>query len=252
MPRILPFACRIALALAAITPAHADRPGADLCRTAIASTERAAGIPDRLMQAVAIMESGRRDPAGPTAAWPWTINVEGVGEIYETKQQVIAAVNAHRARGARSIDVGCMQVNLMHHATAFASLDDAFDPAINARYAAQFLQRLLLQTGSWPLAVAGYHSLTPDIGADYMRKVLAIWARPELGRPATPPQTAAPHPDTAPGAAIASLPITAPARTLTSPTTSGSATPTLVGRGLDSYRSMPTRLATSLLLRRTS
>ena len=45
-------------------------------------------------------------------------------------------MNSYRAQGARSIDVGCMQVNLLHHADAFASLEQAFDPVANARYAA--------------------------------------------------------------------------------------------------------------------
>lgn len=75
-----------------------------LCRSAIAATERAMGIPDRLMQAIGGVESGRRDEQGGITAWPWTINVEGVGEVFETKADAIAAVTAHRARGARSID----------------------------------------------------------------------------------------------------------------------------------------------------
>ena len=46
----------------------------------------------------------------------------------QTRQQAVAAVQALQARGVRSIDVGCLQVNLMYHPIAFASLDDAFDP----------------------------------------------------------------------------------------------------------------------------
>ena len=231
-------------------------PPVDLCRSAIALTEQATGVPDRLMQAIAVMESGRRNGAGKVVPWPWTINVEGVGEVFDTKQQVIAAVEAHRARGARSIDVGCMQVNLMHHADAFASLDEAFDPAANARYAARFLQRLLAQTGSWPRAVAGYHSLTPDIGDDYARKVLAIWARPELGPASSPPQpstavSASTPPVPVPGAIaampFAALPSAASARTPVPPV----AGPTMTRRGLDSYRALPTRLATAGLLNRS-
>src|SRR3954451_14475156 len=108
------------------------------CRSAIAAAERALGIPDRLMQAIGIVESGRPDERGGSSAWPWTINVEGVGYVFDNKAEAVAAVSAHRARGARSIDVGCMQVNLLHHGDAFASLDEAFDPAANARYAAAF------------------------------------------------------------------------------------------------------------------
>ena len=42
----------------------------------------------------------------------------------------------------RSIDIGCAQVNLMHHPDAFASLEQAFDPMANADYAARFLKQL--------------------------------------------------------------------------------------------------------------
>src|SRR4051794_38814140 len=94
---------------AAAQPVAMPSPSA-LCRGAIAAAERASGVPDRLMQAIGIVESGRPDERGGTSAWPWTINVEGAGYTFETKAEAIAAVNAHRARGARSIDVGCMQV----------------------------------------------------------------------------------------------------------------------------------------------
>jgi len=150
-----------------------------LCQAAITGAERGSGVPDRLMRSIGIVESGRRDPSGVLGAWPWTINAEGVGSYFATKAEAMAAVTALRARGVRSIDVGCMQVNLMHHADAFASLDEAFDPGINARYAAQFLLRLYAQTGSWPGATAGYHSLTPEVGQPYARKVLALMQLPD-------------------------------------------------------------------------
>ena len=233
---------------------------ADLCRAPIAAVERVTGVPDRLMQAIAIIETGRRDAGGAAMAWPWSINVEGVGEIFDSKAAAIAAVQAHQARGARSIDVGCMQVNLMHHPEAFASLDEAFDPAANARYAAQFLQRLLAQTGSWPLAVAGYHSLTPEVGGDYARKVMAVWAKPELGQGGrmAAPGGGAPGPmnvaAASPGVSMPVAPAPAPmggamgGRLFTTP---GAAMPATIGRGLDSYRAMPTRLAATGLLGRS-
>lgn len=242
MVRVAPLVLSVLIASCGV--AQAQLP--DLCKAAIAMTERQTGVPDRLMQAISIIESGRRDPGGSAVAWPWTINVEGVGEVFDSKQQAIAAVTAHRARGARSIDVGCMQVNLMHHADAFASLDEAFDPAANARYAARFLQQLLNQTGSWPLAVAGYHSLTPDIGGDYARKVLAIWARPEPGRRTQKAVAALPSPGVAIASAAPSMP--PPTRTMPAP---GNAMPSFTGRGLDAYRAMPTRLATSTMFRRS-
>ena len=92
----------------------------------------------------------------------------------DTKAEVIAAVEALQAKGVRSIDVGCMQVNLMYHPQAFASLQEAFDPVANARYAARFLLELKSETGSWDKATAWYHSATPEIGEPYQRKVMAV------------------------------------------------------------------------------
>ncbi|MBN8874003.1 MAG: lytic transglycosylase domain-containing protein [Rhodospirillales bacterium] len=160
-----------------------------LCRGAIAAAERAEGIPRALLAAIGRVESGRRDPAsGTTHPWPWTINAEGDGQYFQSKPEAIAAVRSLQARGVRSIDVGCMQVNLMHHPNAFPALDQAFDPSTNAAYAARFLRRLFEQTGSWAKAAAAYHSSTPELGEPYQRQVMAVWPE-ELAAPAAGPVT---------------------------------------------------------------
>jgi hypothetical protein len=88
-----------------------------------------------------------------------------------------------------SIDVGCMQVNLMHHPAAFATLEEAFDPMANALYAARFLNMLFSGSGDWPAAAAAYHSQTREIGAAYKEKVLAAWTQRDLAPPpAAPPR----------------------------------------------------------------
>jgi hypothetical protein len=146
------------------------------CKLAIRGAESRSTIPPQLLAAIGRVESGRRDPAtGGMAPWPWTINAEGEGHFFDTKAQAIAAVRALQARGVRSIDVGCLQVNLMHHPDAFASLEQAFDPTSNAIYAAQFLTELHDQLGTWPRAAAAYHSQTPELGDDYQRRVMAAW-----------------------------------------------------------------------------
>jgi hypothetical protein len=103
--------------------------------------------------------------------WPWTINAEGEGRFFASKAEALAAVRDLQAKGVKSIDVGCMQVNLMHHPQAFASLEQAFDPAANAAYAARFLNVLYGQTRDWTRATAFYHSATPELGEAYQRKV---------------------------------------------------------------------------------
>ncbi len=155
-------------------------PESALCRSAILLAERATRVPDRLLNAIATVESGRRDPiSGMVYPWPWVINVEGVGHFYDTKADAVAAVRGFQGQGSRSIDVGCMQVNLMYHPDAFTSLEQAFDPVANAAYAARFLNQLFAQTNAWPRAVAAYHSWTPELGADYARRVLTAWGVPQ-------------------------------------------------------------------------
>ncbi len=143
----------------------------DLCDAALAAV-RSRAVPDTLLPSIARVESGRRDPAsGRVRPWPWTINVNGTGHFFDRKEDAVAAVRSLQAQGTRSIDVGCMQVNLMYHPRAFPTLDAAFDPPTNAAYALRFLGALYAQTHDWPLATAMYHSQTEDRGEDYQRLV---------------------------------------------------------------------------------
>ncbi len=154
--------------------AHAEGRVGDLCQVAIAGHAPATRLPPNLLTAIGRVESGRLDPRdGNVKAWPWSINAEGRGYVFNTKAEAIAAVVALRARNVQSVDVGCMQVNLMHHPAAFASLEEAFDPAANVRYAAKFLGQLFAESGDWNTAAAHYHSKTPDLALAYQRKVLA-------------------------------------------------------------------------------
>jgi len=148
----------------------------DFCEAIIARAERRYGIPARLLRAISLAETGRRDPRTKAMiAWPWAVNAGGKGFYFETKAKAIAAVRRLRAKGARNIDVGCMQVNLMHHPKAFGTLKAAFDPAQNVAYAAKFLKHLHAKTGSWIDAVAAYHSRLAHQGNPYMLRVLRIW-----------------------------------------------------------------------------
>ena len=208
-------------------------------------------MPPQLLAAIARVESGRYDTvSGRTSPWPWTINAEGRPGVFETKEQAINAVRALQAQGVRSIDVGCLQVNLMHHPAAFASLEQAFDPLINAQYAVRFLTQLRDQTGDWVAATARYHSATPELGGPYQRKVAAIW--PEEQRHAIAAQRTNISPNSgrviAPELARSGTPIggfipptrTIQARIIPIAPVNGQTPP---GRGLDAYRSAPIMVA---------
>ena len=164
---------------AALRPAGPDP--ATLCETAITSAEYTARLPPRLLGAIGLTETGRIDaPSGRVRPWPWTINAEGAGQFFETRRQAVAAVKALQARGVRSIDVGCLQINLMHHPDAFATLDDAFDPRLNAAYAAHFLNALYAAGKTWAHAIAAYHSETPALGDAYRTLVMGRWRNGDL------------------------------------------------------------------------
>ena len=116
-------------------------------------------FPQGLLTAISLVETGTpTDPDERLMAWPWTINVNGEGKFFDTKEAAVAEVRALIDQGQRSIDVGCMQVNLRYHPNAFRSLDDAFDPSTNVAYGAQFLKSLHQLQGAWAAAVERYHS----------------------------------------------------------------------------------------------
>ena len=142
----------------------------------IAMQENAHGIPTHLLRAVSHVESGRVI-GGSVNAWPWTINVEGKGYIFKTKQEAIKAVEKFQRTGAKSIDVGIMQINLRHHPHAFRNIEEAFDPQLNIAYGAKFLKQLFLQHKSWNLAVGHYHSATPKFHNAYKQRVLSGWMK---------------------------------------------------------------------------
>ena len=139
--------------------------------------ERAMHIPDRLLHAISLVESGRWDNDHRASfAWPWTVDAEGEGHFLPSKEAAIAEVKRLKARGIANIDVGCMQVNLQAHPDAFANLDEAFDPAANVAYGARFLAELRANTPDWETAGAYYHSQTPSLAAEYKAKLIAAWS----------------------------------------------------------------------------
>jgi uncharacterized membrane protein len=151
-------------------------PAESLCAAEIAQAEGAYGIPTGLLDAISIVESGRYDSSRrATVAWPWTVMAEGQGRYLPTKAEALAEVRRLKAKGVRNIDVGCMQVNLQYHPEAFASLEDAFEPATNVAYAARFLKGLYEATNNWPTAASYYHSQTPSLAAGYRERLMKVW-----------------------------------------------------------------------------
>ncbi|HEY4252514.1 MAG TPA: transglycosylase SLT domain-containing protein [Roseomonas sp.] len=177
---------RIALLLFWITiatlPAAAQDDPWTACRRAIAAAEPGSGLPPGLLLSIALVETGRSDPrSGRLEPWPWSWNAGGEPGFAPTREAAIAGVQAQLADGRRSIDIGCMQINLLHHPHAFTGLEQGFDPAANIRYAVGFLKALRARTSDWAAAIAAYHSGDEERGLAYQRRVAlarlgAAWA----------------------------------------------------------------------------
>lgn len=148
-----------------------------MCEAMVQHFETQNGIPSKLLMAIALVESGREMPGKGFVPWPWTINANGKPYVFSTKYEAIDKVKELQKKGIKSIDVGCMQINLRHHPNAFKNLEDAFDPAQNIAYAASFLREKMENLGSWYAAVAHYHSASPTHNLPYKKLVLEKWAQ---------------------------------------------------------------------------
>ena len=158
---------------------------AELCDRAALQAASETGVPADVLLAITRTETGRtRD--GRMRPWPWTVNVEGTGRWFDTRAAALEHAARHRARGARSFDVGCFQINYRWHGQAFGTLDEMFDPLAGARYAARFLSELRAETGSWPAAAGAYHSRTPELAARYRARFERHLATLQEGPPPIP------------------------------------------------------------------
>jgi hypothetical protein len=100
-----------------------------------------------------LTETGRQGQLSP-----YDMNVDGRAVHSETLPEALARFSAETRRGAKFIDIGCMQINHHFHAAHFRSLEEMFDPQHNVQYAATFLKSLRAEEGSWTMAVARYNA----------------------------------------------------------------------------------------------
>jgi hypothetical protein len=192
-----------------------------LCGAAIQAAQDRHLVPTGLLFAIGQVESGRPDPVTHRLLpWPWTVQAQNQSYYFSTKAEAVAWVQAAQARNILSIDVGCMQINLMYHPAAFQNLDEAFDPSANADYAARFLVSLHAETGDWQKASGLYHSQTLALAIPYAQKVeLALTGKTLPGwAPAPPKPTMLSMLQDAWGATLATPPAVLPQQTLPVPT----------------------------------
>lgn len=142
------------------------------------SASREQNVPLNILYSVALTETGRGG-----RLQPYDINADGKFMHGRDLREALELVAAEQARGAKFIDVGCMQINIRFHGSRFGSLRDMFDPSQNVRYAASFLKILKAEQGTWTLAVARYNAGPNNDGAQkkYVCSVIANMVSAGLG-----------------------------------------------------------------------
>ena len=124
-----------------------------VCERYMALYAKTYEVPLGILYAVGLTETGRRE-----TLQPYALNIEGKSRFTGNRRAALAIFETAYRRGARLIDVGCMQINHHWHREQFSSLSEMFDPRHNVAYAARFLRKLRRREGSWTLAVARYHA----------------------------------------------------------------------------------------------
>jgi hypothetical protein len=165
-------------------PVRADsaEAGAQICERAIIAGARRAGLPQDVLHAISLTETGRAR-GGRLRPYPWAINREGKGFWFGSREEALAFARASVAAGRRSFDVGCFQINYHWHGANFASLEAMFDPDTGADYAAAFLKSLYAERGNWSAAAGAYHSQTPSRASVYRARFDRIFAGLSGGAP---------------------------------------------------------------------
>ncbi|MGE8129492.1 transglycosylase SLT domain-containing protein [Methylobacterium sp. D53M] len=143
---------RYVLATAAFICSAAPVAGT-VCEAEMSRAAARYGVPLGVLYAVGLTETGKRG-----SLQPYAMNIEGAAYFATGPQDVLAHFAAARRRGARLIDLGCMQINHHYHGEKFASVEAMIDPRANVDYATQFLRDLKRREGSWTMAVARYHA----------------------------------------------------------------------------------------------
>ncbi|MEJ2020554.1 MAG: transglycosylase SLT domain-containing protein [Maritimibacter sp.] len=159
----------VVFTLSVITPKIARAAIADpseICDKVSEIASARTGVPVSVLKAISLTETGRKR-AGAFRPWPWTINMEGKGVWFDNNEEARAYVDENYARGARSFDVGCFQINYKWHHQNFDSLDAMFDPLENGLYAARYLSELYAESGDWETAAGAYHSRNPEYANRY-------------------------------------------------------------------------------------
>ncbi|TCD16213.1 transglycosylase SLT domain-containing protein [Oricola cellulosilytica] len=139
-----------------------------VCERYVADAAHKYGVPAAVLYAVGLTESGLGGRLHPFA-----MNIEGETRFAGSASEALRILADARRKGARLIDLGCMQINHYYHRDQFPTDAAMLDPQRNVMYAASFLKSLKNKHKTWSMAVARYHA-GPDNNAAQKRYVCRV------------------------------------------------------------------------------
>lgn len=160
------------------------------CESIAAQTGARNGLPPALLPAISRVETGMKQGDKGVRGWPWTLNVQGKGYYFKTREAALTKLRSVIKSGVTNVDVGCMQINYRWHHNNFASIEEMMSPEANTQYAAEFLTRLARRHGSWETATKYYHSAEPERGDAYLGRVNRVLAKLPQSEPSFVSSTA--------------------------------------------------------------
>ena len=143
------------------------------CAESINKIENKYKIPNKLLRAISLTESGRTIDK-QFVAWPWSVNVSGKSFYFNDKASTLLFLKK-KVKYQKNIDIGCMQINFKYHNEQFKDLNTMLDPVNNIDWAAKYLKKLYNRHKSWNIAVSRYHSSNPERMKKYLEKVIKNW-----------------------------------------------------------------------------
>ncbi|GGG18056.1 hypothetical protein GCM10010964_02880 [Caldovatus sediminis] len=127
------------------------------CLAAVRAAERAHGIPEGLLVAIALNESGLH---------AFALNIGGRSHYPATREE--ARRLYWEALGREPVMAGCVQVNAGVHARRS---DWPLDPFVAADWGARYLRRHYERTGDWADALVRWHGGSPENAARLVCRV---------------------------------------------------------------------------------
>ncbi len=140
--------------------------GLNDCHTNTSAVERQLHIPNGLLLAISLVETGMDGVPQPNAL---SFGFRSV--VAHSRQEAVLRLRGGNGQGKSDAFVGCMQLSVHHHKAEFNSFDRMMDPQSNILYAGRYLVRLHSQSGSWSRAVARYQGGSKHQAQAYVCRV---------------------------------------------------------------------------------